>query len=436
MRIAVVGAGISGLVAARRLTQARHTVTVYESSATPGGRMSTRNVQGLPVDLGVNVLLENYTRLKVLAGELGLLEQWFEIQSGPGGVLRAGELTSFSPHNLLDVLRYRGLSLPARLQLVGYFLRARQQGQDLDFFDLSQGPDTLDAVDAYSVLHAELGQEVADFVVDPFVRTFHFHSSKRISAKYFEALAALFMQKGGFITHAFKGHMQQLPDALAAGLDVRFSAPVTRVDRQPGGVRVHVDDQTAQSFDAVVLATPARPAARLLKDATAEEAQLLASVQYAPTLSVSYAVERSVLADFEGIWVPFSESAIISECSNEGCKGSGDSRVAVLNFGLHEEAAGPLMQEPDSVIFRLVANEWGRLSPGLAGKLTPLHAQRWPMAMPVYAPGYLQRVKHFLTHHQGSQHVYLCGDYLNHPWVEGSIRCGEKVAALILANGG
>ncbi|MDO9191527.1 MAG: FAD-dependent oxidoreductase, partial [Undibacterium sp.] len=42
MQIAIVGAGISGLTAARQLQSQGHTVTVYEKSAGVSGRMSTR----------------------------------------------------------------------------------------------------------------------------------------------------------------------------------------------------------------------------------------------------------------------------------------------------------------------------------------------------------------------------------------------------------
>jgi predicted NAD/FAD-dependent oxidoreductase len=35
----------------------------------------------------------------------------------------------------------------------------------------------------------------------------------------------------------------------------------------------------------------------------------------------------------------------------------------------------------------------------------------------------------FWENGQGQGGVWLCGDYLNHPWVEGAVRCGEKVAA-------
>ena len=47
MRIGVVGAGVSGLSAARALTAAGHHVAVFEKSRGPGGRVATREIRGI-----------------------------------------------------------------------------------------------------------------------------------------------------------------------------------------------------------------------------------------------------------------------------------------------------------------------------------------------------------------------------------------------------
>ena len=53
MRIAVLGAGVAGLVAALRLTQAGHAVDVYERWPGLGGQAAT-------LDVGRGHLLERY----------------------------------------------------------------------------------------------------------------------------------------------------------------------------------------------------------------------------------------------------------------------------------------------------------------------------------------------------------------------------------------
>lgn len=56
MRVAVVGAGISGLGAARKLAQAGFEVVVFEKSHGLGGRCATRRVEGYTFDTGASTI--------------------------------------------------------------------------------------------------------------------------------------------------------------------------------------------------------------------------------------------------------------------------------------------------------------------------------------------------------------------------------------------
>jgi oxygen-dependent protoporphyrinogen oxidase len=434
MRIAVVGAGISGLTCAYRLQQQGHGVKVFEAAPEVGGRMGTTRVAGFPVDTGVNLLLANYERMHALCEELGIADELFDFQSGAGGILRDHELNSFTPSNLFEILGYRGVSLVSRMRLIRYFVRAYRFSSSLDFFDLSVGEDPDADRDAFSATTDQLGEEVATYIVDPFVRTFHFHGARQMSMKYFDALVALFVEKDQFKPQGFRGFMQTLPRALAERLEVETAAAVSLVRPGSGGgdAPVEVDGEV---FDAAVLAIPAPLALAVLAPPSPEQREVLSKTTYAPTLSVAFRCPSAVAEDFEGIWIPYHESDLISECSNETCKGAATATECVINFGLHTEAAAVWLDRTDEEIFEAVAREWGRLFPRYEGALEGLHVQRWPLAMPIYGPGHLERVRRFWERGQGDGRVYLCGDYLNHPWVEGSIRCGEKVATRIHRSG-
>lgn len=68
----VVGAGLSGLVAARRLVDAGQRVLVLEARARVGGRLLTGTVGGATVDLGGQWLTAGQDRVIALAAELGI----------------------------------------------------------------------------------------------------------------------------------------------------------------------------------------------------------------------------------------------------------------------------------------------------------------------------------------------------------------------------
>ncbi|RRR69747.1 MAG: FAD-dependent oxidoreductase [Candidatus Viridilinea halotolerans] len=69
--IAIVGAGVAGLAAGRALTQAGHTVSIFEKSRGVGGRLATRRVGDFCIDHGAQLIKAPSASLLALVQESG-----------------------------------------------------------------------------------------------------------------------------------------------------------------------------------------------------------------------------------------------------------------------------------------------------------------------------------------------------------------------------
>jgi oxygen-dependent protoporphyrinogen oxidase len=254
-----------------------------------------------------------------------------------------------------------------------------------------------------------------------------------MSVKYFEALSALLLQRGEFQVCALRGGMQALPSAMAERLSVRYQTSVTGVLPTPRGVVVH-SDSGSEHYDAVVVATPAEIALPMLQAPSPAQRRLLSGASSSCTVLCTYTLPSALAGTFEGIWIPFVESQILSGLASDHCLIDRDSERTVFSVWLHEETAAAWWSCSDVEILERTRDETERLFPRYAGQLKPLYLRRWPHALPIYGVGQVSRVRAFWAQGQGENGVWLCGDYLNHPWLEGAVRCGEKVAQLLHAS--
>jgi monoamine oxidase len=110
--VAVVGAGVAGLVAGRRLQEAGRSVVVLEARDRVGGRTRNDIIAGVTVEVGGQWVGPTQDRINALIDELGL-ERYPTYDEGqtvvelPGGKVKrfAGDTPPFSPLALLDLLQ-------------------------------------------------------------------------------------------------------------------------------------------------------------------------------------------------------------------------------------------------------------------------------------------------------------------------------------------
>lgn len=415
-RIAIIGSGIAGLACAYELQRAGNDVTVFEKSDHVGGRMSSRTKGGFIFDTGADHLCNLYDQTKNYCQEFGI--GWEKMRFLSYGASKGGHVIPLA----------EAIGRFSQFRLALQYLLTKSVG---DFFDLSQLASD-DTENAYDYMRRHVGQEVADYFVDAFTSTYQFHRAKEISVgALFGIMQSISKNKKKWDLHRTPGGMQALPHAFASRLTVRLNAPV---DRIVGGSSVQVG---SEQFDAAVIASTANVTSKIYQNPTDKQRKMLAAAKYATTVSVAFRVDRKKLPDVAVVWVPYVESSKISGFVNEAMKGEElvHDGSSIISTWLHEEFAKTIIDKTDDEIYALVKTELLRVCPWVTSvdQLQNHDLQRWPAAMPKFYPGYLSTVSQFLTDGQGDQNVFFCGDYLNAPWIEGSIRGGQRVAKQVLA---
>jgi oxygen-dependent protoporphyrinogen oxidase len=214
--------------------------------------------------------------------------------------------------------------------------------------------------------------------------------------------------------------MARLPELLAATLAVRTGATVRELRRTESGWALTVGATNAAeevTADAVVLAVPAAPAARLLSAVAPAAAAELAEVEYASMAVVTLAFRESAVpelatTDSSGFLVPPVDGRRIKAAtfsfSKWGWVRATGGGLLLLRTSLGRYGEEATLQATDE---ELVA--WSladlRAAVGLSADPVDTHVQRWGGGLPQYAVGHLDRVARIRSAVAGVRGLVVCG---------------------------
>jgi oxygen-dependent protoporphyrinogen oxidase len=175
-----------------------------------------------------------------------------------------------------------------------------------------------------------LGSDAARLALSPLVAGLWAGDPERLSARYaFPELWEMERRHGSLLRGmraesagpsampwSFRTGLEELPRALALGLDVRFRAACRSITRSGGRYVVATEDEQ-WTAGGVVLACPAHATAELLSPATAGKSGRLAEIPYAPVAIVGIGVARDEVRhdlDSAGFLVPRDSGLRVLGC--------------------------------------------------------------------------------------------------------------------------
>ena len=306
MRIAVVGGGVSGLVAAH-LLHPEHDVTVFEAGAYAGGHTNTVTVDTDAGPLGVDTGFidfndRNYPRFEALLTELGVAAQPSDMSFGVSD--GDFEYASTSPSGLYAKRSH--LLSPSFQRMVADVPRFQRRARELlvspEEPTLREWLATLGVSDAF-IERVIVPQAAAVWSADP-EQMWTFPA--RFLVEFFDNHGMLGL-RGRPQWRTVTGGSARYVEALTAPFAdrIRLSTPVRAIERVEGHVEVTPAGGAPETIDEVVIAAHADQALAMLADATPAEREILGAFPYQANEAVLH-TDRRLLPRRRRAWASWN----------------------------------------------------------------------------------------------------------------------------------
>jgi protoporphyrinogen oxidase len=436
-RIAIVGAGISGVSAGRHLAESGLKPVVFEKSSFVGGRMSSERVDDFIIDKAAYTFPEFYKNLRGFVHELGLGTRLVQTP-GTSSIFAAGEEHSLKVGSPSDFLRFKPLSLKSKKDVVKLFLYAQSLGSALNLGKPNRKSYELENESAADYLLKHYDPQVLEQIAYPiFCELFLGIPEKNSKLSLLATLRTLTR----FKIFAFEEGMGTLPEKLSSHMEIRLETPVLKIDPkgEKGPYEIHVGGKAPSSyvFDAVVTAVPFPLIPGMINRLPGDLKEYCRHVPYSPSIVVALGTGQRL-----------EERAMISNLVRREFKTIGtvvcDSHKSRLRVPegkglftaiLCEPASRALFHEPDERITREVLRDMDVFLPGFSGKILFSKIYRWEQGSLQLPSGQLLKreiVRHYLDNGVGN--LYFAGETFPVSSLEASFSSGIRAARQLIRN--
>jgi len=472
-RVVVIGAGISGLSAAHRLTEIAPAleVTVLEATDRAGGLCRSERHGALLVEGGPDSILTDKPWALELARRIGLEREIISTRNDNRGsyVVCRGRLervpegfTLLAPVRVMPFLTTRTLSLRGKARAALEIALPRG----------ARGDDESLA----SFVRRRFGHEVLERLAQPLVSGIYGADPEELSLRAtmprfldlerdvrsvtLGLMRASRRKAAGPATGAryamfisFREGIETLPKALASrlGTRIRYGAEVRALERRVPAVAasarqwsVVLESGERVDADAVIVAIHAHAAARLVAPLEPDLSRALAGLSYGSTASVTLALDRSDVPhplDAFGFVVPSIERRPILACTWSSVKyeGRAPAGTALLRVFFGGPSAAAMLAGATDVELEALARSELEALLGIA-KTAPaqlVRVHRHLSAMPQYRVGHADRVAEIEERVQrlGGGRFALAGNAYRGVGLPDSVRSGEAAASAVAQAG-
>jgi len=487
MRTAIIGGGIAGLAAAYELEKARAAAereggpeleyTLYESRERVGGSLASEIVDGTVLERGPDSFLSEKPAGAELCRELGLGD---ELTPSNDAERKTYILVKNKMIALPDGLMFLVPTKLVPTALTRLFSIGTKIKMGLELLHQPR-PTGLPDESVAALVKRHFGQEAVDRLADPLLSGIYGGDAAQLSARTvlpklvemeseYGSLtrgmlaahqkmvarareAAQRNENGGSagagpgftrrprsIFTTLKGGMQQLVDAIEARLkpgSVRLGTPVTALEKTADGWVVEAGG-VRESYDGVIVCSPAWAASGLLSGVDKTLSEGLAGIPYSSSITLNLVYDESKLPELKdgfGFLIPASEGRAMLACTFVhrkflGRTAPGKAVLRAFLGGMKNEA---LLEEPDAVLVETAQREFREI---LGIRVEPEYVQvsRWRRAMAQYAVGHQDRVKGIRERVEMLPGLKLAGNAYDGIGIPDCIRLGRKAAGELVAS--
>lgn len=290
MRIAVVGAGISGLTCALELARRGNRVEIFQRENEIGGLLSSFDLGGTRVERFYHFLCRADRGYFELCRELGLADR-IRFASARTGFFHDGRSYPFT--SALDLVRFTAIPFAQRLRFGLFAIESV----------LRQRWAPLDGLAAKPWLIAKLGREAYEVVWEPLLALKFGADAERIAAAWIwhrVHRVARSLGRMGYLEGGTSLLLDTLAQALArAGVVIHAGRPVERLHVTDGRVTgLRLADGGEIACDHVVTTVPLAVVANLLPSECGAYAERLRAVRYLGVACASFKLRRPVSRNF------------------------------------------------------------------------------------------------------------------------------------------